>query len=308
MGTGRSIGPQIGATNRDLVVGLPPSLDGMSSFPAELERVSWVAGVAIEAYGVRLGIRVNDPAILPRLKAYLPYAWAPVLSSPASVQRLFSLQLANSMGQAVLYVDEEEVCCSPEVEELFPLIQIVSSAFVAEMAPHHVFVHAGAVESHGRAILVPGVSHTGKTTLIAELVRAGATYYSDEYAVIDDEGYVHPYPQPLGLRRPGNSTHEWLSVDDLGGTTGISPIRVGLIVVTRHETGATWQPSQMSRAEGLHALLVNARATRRRPEAVLDVLEPAVRGAVTLGGLRGEAQAAARAILQAVDSDHAAAP
>jgi hypothetical protein len=308
MGAGRGVEPRTGETNQDLFVGLPPILDGTLSLPPELERVSWVAGVAIEAHGVRLGIRVDEPTLLPRLKAYLPYAWAPVLSSPAPVQRLFSLQLAGSGGQAVLHVDEEEACRSFDVKELFPLIQIVSAAFVAEMTPHHVFVHAGAVELHGRAILVPGVSYSGKTTLVAELVRAGATYYSDEYAVLDDEGYVHPYPQLLGLRRPGSSDHEWIPVDDLGGNTGISPIRVGLIVVTRYETGATWQPSRLSRAEGLQVLLVNARATRRRPEEVLDVLERAERGALILGGLRGEAPAAARAILEAVDSDRTTAP
>jgi hypothetical protein len=289
-------------------VGLPPRLEGIPVFPPECERVSWVAGVAIEAHGVRLGIRVDDPVILPSLKSYLPFAWTPVRSSPATVQRLFSLQLNGADGQAVLYADEHEVCRSDHVEELLPLIQIGGTAFVAEMAPHHVFVHAGTVEMHGRAILVPGISHSGKTALVAELVRAGATYYSDEYAVIDGEGYVHPYPQPLGLRQPENAVHYWTPVEDLGGTTGTLPIRVGLIVGTRHEPGASWQPIPLSRAEGLGALLINARATRRRPEAVLDVLGRAVTGARVLGGLRGEAPVAAGAILQAVDVDGAAVP
>jgi hypothetical protein len=303
MGAGRGVGLHSGEIDGELVVGLPPHLEGTPVFPSECERVSWVAGIAVEAHGVRLGIRVDDPAILPRLKAYLPFAWRPLLGSPATVQRLFSLQLAGPGGQAVLYADEHEVCRSAQVEELLPLIQIGSTAFVAEMAPHYVFVHAGTVEKHGRAILVPGISHSGKTALVAELVRAGATYYSDEYAVIDDEGYVHPYPQPLGLRQAEDSTHHWTSVEDLGGTHGTLPIRVGLIVVTRHEAGATWQPIPLSRAEGLGALLINARATRRRPEAVLDVLGRAVTGARVLGGLRGEAPVAAGAILQAVDVD-----
>jgi hypothetical protein len=307
MGAGRGVGLHIGETNGELVVGSPPHLAGTPAFPPACERVAWVAGVAIEAYGVRLGIRVDDPAVLPRLKTSLPYAWTPVTGSPATVQRLFSLQVGGSDGQAVLYADTEEVCRSARVEDLFPLIQIGGTAFVAEMAPNHVFVHAGTVALHGRAILVPGISHSGKTTLVAELIKAGAIYYSDEYAVIDDEGYVHPYPQPLGLRQPNNSAHHWIPVEDLGGTTGVSPVRIGLIVVTRHEPAASWGPIPLSRAEGLGALLINARATRRRPDAVMDVLERAVRGARTLGGVRGEAPAAARAILQAVDGDGEAA-
>ena len=64
---------------------------------------------------------------------------------------------------------------------------------VANYAPDRVFVHAGVVAWRGRALVLPGTSFAGKTTLVAELVRAGAIYYSDEYAVLDEQGRVHPY-------------------------------------------------------------------------------------------------------------------
>src|SRR5207244_3989987 len=56
---------------------------------------------------------------------------------------------------------------------------------VAEHARRRVFVHAGVVGWKDRAILIPGLSHSGKTTLVERLIRAGATYYSDEYAVLE---------------------------------------------------------------------------------------------------------------------------
>src|SRR5262249_36246454 len=71
---------------------------------------------------------------------------------------------------------------------------------VAEMAPERVFVHAGVVAYQGRGILLPGRSFAGKSTLVRELVQAGAQYYSDEYAVLDADGAVHPYPRPLSIR------------------------------------------------------------------------------------------------------------
>jgi hypothetical protein len=55
--------------------------------------------------------------------------------------------------------------------------------WVAEGAPRHAFVHAGVVGWRGRAMVIPRSSHSGKSTLAAALIRAGATYYSDEYAV-----------------------------------------------------------------------------------------------------------------------------
>ena len=77
--------------------------------------------------------------------------------------------------------------------------------FVAEMAHRRVFVHAGVVGWQGKAIIIPGRTFTGKTTMVAELVRAGATYYSDEYAVFDLQGRVHPYARPLGMRETGQA-------------------------------------------------------------------------------------------------------
>ena len=66
-----------------------------------------------------------------------------------------------------------------------------------------VFVHAGVVGWKGHAIVIPGRSRSGKTTLVAELVKAGAEYYSDEFAVLDAEGRVHPFPEAAVGPGPG---------------------------------------------------------------------------------------------------------
>ena len=34
------------------------------------------------------------------------------------------------------------------------------------------------------------------------MLNSGATYYSDEYAVFDCNGRVHPFPLPISLRVP----------------------------------------------------------------------------------------------------------
>src|SRR4051794_20574153 len=66
--------------------------------------------------------------------------------------------------------------------------------------------------------VIPRVSHSGKTTLVAALVRAGATYYSDEYAVFDAQGSVHPYARPLGIRDGNGDRPRRCPVQELGGT------------------------------------------------------------------------------------------
>src|SRR5439155_21468851 len=69
--------------------------------------------------------------------------------------------------------------------------------YVAEFARRRLFVHAGAVGWGGRAILIPGRSMSGKSTLVEALVRAGASYYSDEYAMVDRDGRLDAVLRPL---------------------------------------------------------------------------------------------------------------
>ena len=38
-------------------------------------------------------------------------------------------------------------------------------------------LHAGAVVWNQRALLLPGATHAGKSSLVAELLRRGATYF-----------------------------------------------------------------------------------------------------------------------------------
>ena len=80
---------------------------------------------------------------------------------------------------------------------LHPVVQTIDKNFaldeiearirvqVATSSETRVFVHAGVVGWHGRAIVIPGESRSGKSELVTALVQAGATYYSDEYAVLD---------------------------------------------------------------------------------------------------------------------------
>src|SRR5262245_38101954 len=71
---------------------------------------------------------------------------------------------------------------------------------LATLARGYIFIHAGVVGWRGAAILIPGMTGSGKSTLVGELVRHGAEYYSDEWAVLDATGRVHPFARPIRLR------------------------------------------------------------------------------------------------------------
>ena len=109
--------------------------------------------------------------------------------------------------------------------------------YIAEHAQHHVFIHAGVVVLKNRVIVFPGFSHAGKSTLVWSFVQAGAIYYSDEYAVFDKEGFLHPFALPIGLRL--DDGNKQLIMPDNIGTSQRKP---DFIVFARYRPGAIWHP------------------------------------------------------------------
>ena len=206
----------------------------------KLDRLGWADGICFTSYGLRIGIRVSEPEVLARLPDHLPPGWKPA-ASPI-VDRLYSLRAATTGRSTavrsfnLLYAGPARLARTKALEELFEPLESDLQMFVAEWARRRVFVHAGVVGWRGQAIVIPGMSFSGKSTLVAALVRAGATYYSDEYAVFDARGRVHPFPTPLTLVDDHSVRAKKCPVDIPGCRIGTKPLPVGLVVV--HEAVA----------------------------------------------------------------------
>lgn len=279
----------------------PKTYAARTSCMAKLDRLDWPAGMAITSYGVRVGLRASDPQLLPKLRERLPPGWRPAVSPV--VDRMFSL-ISGGAGANdrvrryhLAYEDFGRIARTFDLDEAVDALQSGLHRHVAEYAHQRIFVHAGVVGWRGTAILIPGRSMSGKTTLVAELVRSGATYYSDEYAVLDSRGYVHPFAKPLSIRSNGSTRQKDISVEELGGSAGSTPLPVGLVVLGEYKPGASWRPRKLSTGKAVLALLSNTIAARRVPEDALKTLQQVAARATTMKGTRGEARDIARALL-----------
>lgn len=268
----------------------------------KLDRLGWAAGRSFISYGVRIGVRVNDPLALDRLGQHLPPGCE--LATWPVVDRLYSMIVGGIASPPslrrlnLLYGNSERLARSIEMDQVFESFESNLQLYVAEMARHRVFVHAGVVGWGGQAIVIPGRSFSGKTTLVAELVRAGATYYSDEYAVLDGRGRVHAYAKPISIREPGTEKQKKCSPETLGGVSGVTPLPVGMVVVSEYRPGALWRPRTLSAGEGALALLSNTVSARRQPHVVLATLKRVVAQAPVLKGVRGEAKQVVDSLLK----------
>jgi hypothetical protein len=255
----------------------------------KIDRLGWAAGIAVVSHGVSVGIRTNEPDALAGLVRRLPPGWKPAGST--RVERLYSLRVGDGPGQGIrrfslLYQDETRIARALDPTAVLTTLETEIQLYLAERARGRVFVHAGVVAWPGGAVLIPGRSMSGKSTLVAALVRAGATYYSDEYAVLDARGRVHAYRTPLTLRDDAAGTADGLPPVAPGDA---DPLPVNLVLVTRYRAGAHWRPTRLSPGRAAIELLAQTLAARWRPARALSTLARALAGALVLKGVRGEA-------------------
>ena len=85
---------------------------------------------------------------------------------------------------------------------IFEAVQNSTDEMVMHGLPDLVPIRAGVVAWNGRAALLPGARQAGKTTLVAELLKKGAVYYSDAYALTRCPRPGARYPRVLMPRDP----------------------------------------------------------------------------------------------------------
>lgn len=210
------------------------------------------------------------------------------------------LRLEEDASGCRLSDDEKVLVEGATRETVLGRLESALHTKVAENARGVLFIHAGVVAWRGRAIVVPGRSRTGKTSLVAALVRAGADYYSDEYAVIDRLGRVLPYPKTLSIRdQSGGSSR--IPVEALGGTQGQGPVRVGALVFTRFRPDDPPRLESISAARAVIEILKNTVRARALPDVTIQLASRMSRNAMALRGKRGEADATALGLLQRID-------
>jgi hypothetical protein len=279
--------------------------------------------VVFSAWGVPIGIRTNRAQFIPRLLEHLPPNAEPTSAPP---KRFYTLRVGattsrsprrphvsggtslSETGQSANASDVYELRAgrvtllkSNRLAEVLEALESDVQLHVADMCEQGLFVHAGVVGWRGRAILIPGLSGSGKTTLVAALVKAGATYYSDEYAVLDPGGRVHPYARRLSIRVAHDNIRKRCRADELGGSPGVDPLPVGLIAVTQYRLGANWRPRLLSPGRTVLALIDNTVSIRRRPQSALATLRCTVSKALALESARGEADEIAELLFRRID-------
>ncbi|SRR6266498_118583 len=268
----------------------------------KIDRLGWAAGVAFQVFGVRTGIRVGDPLVLEAVLSRVPVGWTRLQS--AVVDRLYSvvtplIHRRNVRHLCVLYGDHTRLIRTERIQDLLDNFESDLDLHIAANSQDRLFIHAGAVRWRGHTILIPGRSHTGKTTLVTEFLKSGAAYYSDDFAALDHAGHLHAYPRDLSVRTQSNGS-ERVRPEELGATRA-QPGPISFVLLTEYAEDGRWSPSAVSRGQGMLRLLENTPSARKQPGFALQVLQKAVESAEIHQGYRGEKEQTVQEVMNYLD-------
>jgi hypothetical protein len=265
--------------------------------------------ISFQSYGVKIGVCADSSEIISALKDDLniinPSGFE--IIDDSQIEHLIEIKPERNDGIEVFKDGELLTVWEPQ-RSILPYLHSQLRLTVAEYAESKLFLHAGAVGWKGRAILLPAKSFFGKSTLIAELVKKGALYYSDDFAVLDQDGLLHPFHRQISLRGYEDKYKQVdFSVESLGGKASNEPIPIGIVLITRYKEGKknpeNWKPQILSGGRGIMEILPHTIPIRNNPKFSLEVLNKVSKRAIICKSQRGDASDFASLLLNFFESN-----
>jgi hypothetical protein len=288
---------------------------------ARLDQVAWGhQSGPYQALDLRFGVRACDPALGEYLADVLS-AFA-VESSQADMTWFSALVVEDQPCRRLrAYVGGRRLVAT-RVPSLVPayLLWALNQEVVGR-ATGSLLVHAAAAERDGAVVVLPGDQGSGKSTLVAGLLRRGYRYVTDEALAIDTAtGRLRPYPKALSLEEgswplfpemipdlsAAQQTYagaQWhIPAAHLGAKT-MAPDAVPRVVLSpRYRAGAPTAVKPLRPAEGLVLLVENSFNGAGWGQRGLSAAAALVRGCPVIGELSiGNLEAACDLVDLAMD-------
>jgi hypothetical protein len=275
--------------NTSETLGLIPAFPHISVRvgPRNLEPAS---ALGLASFGVRFGLSANQVELLRDALFYLPLECKRSFSASAIPQySLIRYDHSSRSSEPTyrLYRNGRLLFTCGDRRKFLERFSSTLTRYVAKASRKRTFIYGGVVGWGGRAIVIPGRSSM-KTALVAEFVRAGATYYSSEFAVVDKRGLVYPYEGPL--QTMGHEAHRQTQrlMEQSWGAAGCESLPVGLVIFTRYKPEAQWRPRQLSPGLGLSKILDSTVSSAGASAIALGSVKQAVMNAMLIRGVHSE--------------------
>ena len=271
-------------------------------------------GTVFAAPSLAVRIQTSDAALARRLAECFPRLNA--VSPQPTPQRHYVLRDRGPSYYPTRWLvsaDDDVLPGAPDAAAAVDALLVdLDGTVIARNSDRALVVHAGAVEVGGRVAVLPAASGSGKTTMTAACVAAGAAYVTDEAVVIERGSLrVEPYHRPLCVK-PGSRqvlvdlTGLWAPEDPLC-TWHVPPAALGklsaggepaAVVLPHYRPAGGVEVESIPRAEAVLALAGQASYLSQQGPEMLEVLAAVVRGSTCVRIRYDDARVAAHAVLE----------
>ncbi len=251
-------------------------------------------GRSVLGWGVSARVTASSEKLLRRTLLGLPSGfrvWQRLSSGPLFSVRAVGANIEVTAGDRLVFLGPSRTALGLAVEAWFETLASTCSGKFA-------FLHAGGVEIEGKAILFPGRSHAGKSTLVTAFLKRGASYLSDDMVPIDGELRAHPFPRPIGLRPKTGGVSKRTPFKKLGAKPADRALPIALVWCGVYDPLATGPTFERRRGAAAFAeLFAHAPGAQIRPEVIVPILSGVARRVPVFSGVRGDADAFVDAVL-----------
>jgi len=257
---------------------------------------------SFDSYGVKVAIDCPDENLLTKAEAAVRMGLLGRLYVIDRGDADHVFLIWNNNGEHRIELNGEYISEGGEEDNFLNFFETMVRLAIAEYAVDLVFLHSGAVAWDGKAIIFPADSFSGKSTLVSEFVKRGAIYYSDEYAIIDKHGFLHPFPRSISLRDFTDGFRRLqVPAESLGGISATEPLPVAFVFLLRYQANARFNPKRLSPGVGLMKMMPQAISLRFKSKFTLEVLNRVANNAIMAESQRDEAKKTVDHILDFVD-------
>ena len=215
------------------------------------------------------GFRVSTD--IPDVAEYVRWLVRHLPDGEATTVRDYRVRRAPN-GTLEVLAEGEPLPASASLPPLAALLRDIDEHIIATTP--RLLIHSAAAVHDGLGVALPGRSGTGKSTLVAALVKAGLGYLTDEFVSPDwRTGEVSPYPRTMSLYEDSWKLLPELEPDvDVGLRSALAgqwqvdpeqirpgsvagPCSLGYVVFPTYEPGQRTSFERMARADAVLALV-----------------------------------------------------
>ena len=240
------------------------------------------------------------------------------MTSPQQPAGWYSLvnQRASSGQQCALYWRTARLTVAPHAAEAVSWLLHHANRYAIETCARDLVLHAAAAEHEGHALLFPAAPGSGKSTLVAGLIRAGLRYLTDDAAAVDLQSLrVRPYPKPIAIEpgsqdvlrdlepssAPAGAGRAWqVPVSAIRGGSVADAAPPSFVVAPRYQAGAVTSLVPMRPAEAVMVLAENSFNLLSHGQVGLEALALVVQRSQCYRLTVGDLDVACRLVLELV--------